>query len=121
MTFKRNAGRFNKQITLLQPSTPMRDDMGGVGDATYLPAVDVWAFVTVKNQSRMQVIGDYITADTRFFVIRDISNIFKLDNNWRIKCNGFIYLINNIELIDESVPYYLQITATAINQNGEVI
>lgn len=119
--FKRNAGRFNAKVTLLKPSDPSRDEMGGISDISYGPAVSVFALVTVKSQSRMQTVGDYVTADTRYFIIRDISKTYPLNTNWRMQYNGFTFLINNIELIDESVPYYLQITATAVNSSGEVL
>nr|DAG49949.1 MAG TPA: Putative head tail adaptor [Bacteriophage sp.] len=119
--FRRNPGRFNKRITLLKPSNPARDELGGVADITYTPAVGLFAMVTVKDQSRRTVNGDYVTADTRYFVIRDISAKYPINANWRLKYNGYTYIINNVELIDESVPTYLQITATAVNPTGEVL
>lgn len=119
--FKRNPGRFDKKITLLKPSTPARDDLGGVSEITYTSAAELWALVTVKSQSRMQTLGDYVTTDTRYFIVRDVSGEYPLSRNWRIKYNGYTWLINNVELIDESVPKFLQITATAVNQEGEVL
>ena len=77
-----------------------------------------------RNQSRQQIIGDYVTVDTRYFVVRDIRgmNAVKgLDTSWRLSYRDFIYLINDILLLDESRPYFLQITATAINSGGGLI
>ena len=116
--FKRNPGRFCHRITLLKPSAPVRDELGGLSETTYVPAVTLSAMCEQRNQSRQQIIGDYVTVDTRYFVVRDIRgmNAVKgLDTSWRLSYRDFIYLINDILLLDESRPYFLQITATAIN------
>ena len=34
--------------------------------------------------------------------------------------DGRVYLINDVLLIDESAPYFIQITATAISTGGGV-
>jgi len=122
--FKRNPGRFCHRITLLKPSVPVRDELGGLSETTYVPAVTLSAMCEQRNQSRQQIVGDYITVDTRYFVIRDIRgmNAVKgLDTSWRLSYRDFIYLINDILLLDESRPYFLQITATAINGGGGLI
>lgn len=119
--FKRNPGRFCHRITLLKPSAPVRDELGGLSETTYVPAVTLSAMCEQRNQSRQQIIGDYVTVDTRYFVVRDICgmNAVKgLDTSWRLSYRDFIYLINDILLLDESRPYFLQITATAINSGG---
>lgn len=122
--FKRNPGRFCHRITLLKPSVPVRDELGGLSETTYVPAVTLSAMCEQRNQSRQQIVGDYITVDTRYFVIRDVRGmnaVKELDTSWRLSYRDFIYLINDILLLDESRPYFLQITATAINSGGGLI
>lgn len=122
--FKRNPGRFCHRITLLKPSAPVRDELGGLSETTYVPAVTLSAMCEQRNQSRQQIVGDYVTVDTRYFVIRDVrgmSAVKGLDASWRLSYRDFIYLINDILLLDESRPYFLQITATAINSGGGLI
>lgn len=122
--FKRNPGRFCHRITLLKPSAPVRDELGGLSETTYVPAVTLSAMCEQRNQSRQQIVGDYVTVDTRYFVVRDIRgmNVVEgLDTSWRLSYRDFTYLINDILLLDESRPYFLQITATAINGGGGLI
>lgn len=122
--FKRNPGRFCHRITLLKPSAPVRDELGGLSETTYVPAVTLSAMCEQRNQSRQQIVGDYVTVDTRYFVIRDVRGmgaVKGLDTSWRLTYRDFIYLINDILLLDESRPYFLQITATAINSGGGLI
>ena len=122
--FKRNPGRFCHRITLLKPSAPVRDELGGLSETTYVPAVTLSAMCEQRNQSRQQIVGDYVTVDTRYFVIREVRGmgaVKGLDTSWRLSYRDFIYLINDILLLDESRPYFLQITATAINSGGGLI
>ena len=120
--FRRNPGRFTRRITLLQPSTPERDDLGGLKQTTYTAALTLFAMCEQKSQTRQQIIGDYVTSDTRYFVVRDIRSLCPgIDTSWRLAYGGYTYLINELTLIDESAPYYIQITATAINGNGGII
>lgn len=122
--FKRNPGQFCHRITLLKPSAPVRDELGGLSETTYVPAVTLSAMCEQRNQSRQQIVGDYVTVDTRYFVIRDVRGmgaVKGLDTSWRLSYRDFIYLINDILLLDESRPYFLQITATAINSGGGLI
>lgn len=122
--FKRNPGRFCHRITLLKPSAPVRDELGGLSETTYVPAVTLSAMCEQRNQSRQQIVGDYVTVDTRYFVIRDVRGmgaVKGLDTSWRLSYRDFIYLINDILLLGESRPYFLQITATAINSGGGLI
>lgn len=119
--FKRNPGRFTHKIVLMRPSAPVRDELGGIGKIIYTDAYTVMAMVEDKDQSRRQVIGDYITVDTKYFVTRDLSRMIPyLDVNWRLNYNGFVYTINKVELLNESRPYFTQLTATAINSGGVV-
>lgn len=117
--FRRNPGRFTNRITLLKPSAVERDELGGIAATTYSEDLSLSAMISEKNQTRQQVIGDYITVDSEFFVVRDIRSLVPgLDTSWRLRYNGYTYLINKIDLIDESRPYYMQLTATAINAGG---
>ena len=119
--FKRNPGRFTHKIVLMRPSAPVRDELGGIGQTTYTEAHTIMAMVEDKDQSRRQVIGDYVTVDTKYFVTRDLSRMIPyLDVTWRLKYNGFVYTINKVELVNESRPYFTQLTATAINSGGVV-
>lgn len=120
--FKRNLGRFRHQITLMRPRIQQRDDIGGLLPVTYEDEITLLAMCEQRSQSRQQVIGSYVTSDTRYFVIRDISGLFpQVNASWRLKYKGFVYIINEITVIDESVPHFMQITATAINGNGGII
>ncbi len=121
--FKRNPGRFTHKIKLMKPSTPVRDEMGGIAAITYTEDLELFAMCEQKSQSRQQFLGDYVTADTRYFVIRDIRSRLSGDitTEWRLEYNGFTYLINEITLIDESVPHFIQLTATAVNGSGAII
>ena len=97
--------------------------MGGLEATTYTEELELFAMCEQKSQTRQQFIGDYVTADTRYFVIRDIRSVLSaaLTNEWRLVYNGYTYIINDIALIDESVPHYIQITATAVNGSGAII
>lgn len=120
--FKRNPGRFNKLITVVKPSAPVRDELGGIASTTYDDALTLYAMVEQRSQSRQQVIGEYVTVDTRYFIVRDIRDLCPgINTQWRIKYNGYTYIINDLTLIDESRPYFMQITATAINAGGGVV
>ena len=101
--FKRNPGRFCHRITLLKPSVPVRDELGGLSETTYVPAVTLSAMCEQRNQSRQQIVGDYITVDTRYFVIRDVRGmnaVKELDTSWRLSYRDFIYLINASIFLD---------------------
>ena len=120
--FHRNSGRFRHMITLLRPSAPERDALGGIGTITYEAALTLFAMVEQKSQTRQQFIGDYVTSDTRYFVVRDIRSLCPgIDTSWQLEYKGYTYLINELTLIDESSPFYIQITATAINGGGGII
>ena len=118
--FKRNPGRFKYTVTLMKPSAPKRDELGGIQGTEYTAALTLQAMCEVRNQSRQQVAGDFLTVDTRFFVVRDLKGTAAegVDTSWRLTCNGRTYLINDVLPIEESVPYFVQITATALNGGG---
>lgn len=119
---KHNPRELNRRIVLLRPSTPVRDELGGIAETTHTAEVSLFAKVTTHNQSRQQVIGDFVTVDTRYFVLRDVRRICPdLDTSWRIGYRNFTYLINDIQLLDEENPPYVQITATAMNNSGGLL
>ena len=64
-----NPGDFKSRITLLKRSEPERDEMGGLKPSTYTPVFKVWAKQRDKTSTFRQVIGDYVTMDTCYFVI----------------------------------------------------
>jgi len=122
MAIKRNPGRFTHKIVLLKPKAKVRDELGGIAPIEYEQASEVFAMCEQKSQSRQQIIGDYVTQDTRYFVVLYVPGLYSgINTTWRIKYNGFVYNINQLEVLDESSPYYLQITATAINAGGSII
>lgn len=122
MAYKRNPGKFNKIISVLKPSEPIRDELGGIASTTYKKVIDLYAMVEQRNQTRQQIIGDYVTVDTRYFVVRDIRAVLpNINTQWRLEYNGYTYIINDLTLIEESRPYYVQITATAINAGGGLV
>lgn len=115
--FKRNPGRFKYTVTLMKPSAPKRDELGGIQGTEYTEALTLQAMCELRNQSRQQVAGDFLTVDTRFFVVRDLTGTAAedVDTTWRLSYNGRTYLINDVLHIHESNPYFVQITATALN------
>lgn len=119
---RRNPGRLNKKIILMQPKARERDELGGLVSNGYEEVGTVWAMCESRSQSRQTVMGDFVTVDTRYFVVRDLTSLYPgLSNNWRLRYNGFVWEINQVELINETRPFYLQITATAINAGGRVL
>ncbi len=119
--FKRNPGRFTHKITLLKPAAPVRDELGGIKSGEYEETLTLFAMCEQKDQSRQAFVGDYVTADTRYFVIRDIHRGYPIDASWRLKYRDYTWTIHNVQLLDESRPAFLQITATAINGSGEAL
>ena len=119
---KHNPRELNRRIVLLRPSDPVRDDVGGIAPTTYTAELSLFAKVSAHNQSRQQIIGDFVTVDTRYFVLRDVRRICPaLNINWRLSYRGFVFVINNIQQLDEESPPYTQITATAINGSGGIL
>ena len=119
--FKRNPGRFTHKITLLKPTASERDELGGVKSGGFNEVATLFAMCEQKDQSRQVFVGDYVMADTRYFLLRDIRGLYPLDASWRLTYRGYTWIINDIRLLDESRPYYLQITATAVNGSGEAL
>lgn len=111
---KYNMGLFKWRLELLQPGIFQRDEMGGIKDYDYKKVGTVNAFKRDKSVTYKTVIGDYVTLDTVYFVVRDIRNAFDINNDWRLKVDGHIYVINTVTVLDDTVPKYLEIEATKI-------
>lgn len=119
---KHNPRELNRRIVLLKPSAPVRDELGGIAETTYTAELSLFAKVSSYNQSRQQIVGDFVTVDTKYFILRDIRRICPaIDTSWRVSYQGFVFLINDIQLLDEENPPYTQITATAINGAGGLL
>lgn len=119
---KHNPAELNRIITLQKPGPSARDDMGGHELPVYEVVGRFPAKVTQHNQSRQQFVADYVTADTRYFVVRDIRSLHPdINAKWRLLYRGYTWIINKVELLDEEKPPYIQITATAINSSGGII
>ncbi len=117
--FLRNPGRFRYKCDLLKPGLPERDELGGLRPAGYAVACTAFGLVTKRSQVRQEFIGDYVTSDTRYFIFRDLSLICPdLDTSWRLQVNGVVYQINDVTIVDDSVPNWVQITATANTGKG---
>lgn len=122
MTFQRNAGRFVHKIELYKPDIITRDELGGMNTSAPILMGTLLAMCEQKNQTRQQAIGDYVSVATRYFVVRDIRTLYPdIDTTWTIKYKGLTYAINDLSLIDETPPFYVQITATAVNAGGGIV
>lgn len=111
---KYNMGKFKHRLELLCPGEFVRDDMGGIMDRTYKKVGIINAFKRDKSVTFKTVIGDYVTTDTVYFVVRDIRSAYNLDTDWRLIVDGYTYIINTVTLLDDTVPKYLEIEATKI-------
>lgn len=120
MARKINPGSFNAFITLLRPSRQERDEMGGIKDRQYRESITLKGLKRDKSTTYKQVIGDYVTVDTIYFVTADILSIYPLDTDWRLRYDGAVYLINHITRLDDVAPYYMEIEATKVNGGGVI-
>ena len=117
--FLRNPGRFRYKIKLLKPGTPERDEIGGLKSAAFSEAVTLFSLMVKRAQVKQDFIGEYVTADTRYFVVRDLETVCPdIDTTWRLECGGVVYQINDVLAIDDTAPSWVQITAKAIRGNG---
>lgn len=113
-----NPGLLKHRIMLLEPSAPERDEMGGCKPITYTGVEVVSAMQRDKSSTHRQVIGDYVTVNTCYFVCRDFTGRLDVNTNWRIRYKGYDYIINSIVLLDDSLPYYVELEATRIGGMG---
>lgn len=109
-----NPGDFKSRITLLKRSELERDEMGGYKSPEYTPVLKIWAKQRDKTSTFRQVIGDYVTVDTCYFIIRNISGKYPITTDWRLSYNGYNYVVNSVVELGERPPYYLEIEATRI-------
>ena len=113
-----NPGKINKKITLLRCEPAERDEMGGLRESDYEAVGSFWAMQRDKTSTHKQVIGDYVTVNTCYFVLRDITVSYPLTTDWRVLYDGYTYVINSITRLADSVPYYLEIEATRLGGLG---
>lgn len=116
--YKTNPGKFNKRVTLLRCEPAERDEMGGLREREYEAVGSFWAMQRDKTSTYKQVIGDYVTVNTCYFVLRDISSTYPLTTDWRLQYAGYTYVINSITKLDDSIPHYLEIEATRLGGIG---
>lgn len=113
-----NPGKLNKRITLQRCEPAERDEMGGLREREYETVGSFWAMQHDKTSTHKQVIGDYVTVNTCYFIIRDISDMYPLTTDWRLLYDGYTYIINSISKLTDSVPHYLELEATRLGGIG---
>jgi len=106
------------EVQLLSPSTQQRDVLGGETAKTYTLAGTVWAQKRDKTSTFRQVIGDYVTVNTCYFVAWDFLSTYAINTEWRLEVNGQRYAINSIVLIDDRLPHRIEIEATRLGGIG---
>lgn len=106
------------KITLLKPSAPERDGIGGYKPAIYTEVDSVYAMQRDKSSTYRQVVGDYVTVNTCYFVCRDFTGRLDVSTNWRIRYKGYDYVINSIVLLNNHLPHYVELEATRIGGIG---
>lgn len=112
--FRRNVGTFDKRIGLYRPSSVQRDEMGGIKEKSYELVSIVMAQVRNKTASMSQIVGDYVTVDTRYFLMRDFRSVYPVTEKWQIRMDGVLYVINSINIIDDIKPAFMEIEATKV-------
>lgn len=112
--FRRNVGTFDKMIGLYKPSSVKRDELGGVKEREFEHVAYVMAQIRNKTASMSQIVGDYVTMDTRYFLMRDFRSIYPITEKWQIKVNNVTYVINSINIIDDIKPAFLEVEATKV-------
>lgn len=113
-----NPGDFRKRITLLCPKSKTRDEMGGWTKPEYEEVCTIWAMQKDKTSSFKQVIGDYVTVNTCYFVTRPLPDKYSFGTDWRIISEGDHYVINSVVRLKDMPPYYIEIEATRIGGMG---
>lgn len=113
-----NVGKFTKLLHLMEPAPIEIDKMGGIKEREYTEVGKVMALQRDKTSTYKQVIGDYVTVNTCYFIIRDCRSAFPIRQDWHIKCENCSYVINSITLLDDSRPYYIEIEATRLGGIG---
>lgn len=113
LTGRYNIGNFRWRIELLKYST-VRDEQGGSLNS-YEKVGSVYAMKGSKTNSGYQrAMEDDVINTTQIFTVRDIMNRYPIDENWRIRFNGYTYAIVSIVRVDDSVPFYYEIECTRL-------
>lgn len=115
---KYNVGQFKHTLHLLKPDEATRDELGGYNERTYTEVGTVRALQRDKSSTFRQVIGDYVTVNTCYFIVRDCRCAFPIGVEWRIKVEGQTYVINSVTLLDDTPPYFLELECTRIGGIG---
>ena len=111
---RHNHGDYRWPLTLLKPTEPTRDELGGMSDVVYEPVVVVNALKRDKSQTYRQVIGAYVNMSTAYFIIYDLRRDFPIDTDWRIQdSDGNVYVINSLTILD-GIPPEIEIEATRL-------
>lgn len=97
---------------MLEPVSS-RDEMGGL-ETTYESRGFVYSKVNDQTSSYRQINEDTITATTKFFIVRDISTKYPINASWRISWDNYIYVIESVQKLMDSLPYYIEIQATRL-------
>lgn len=113
-----NPGAMRRRIVLERRLPLQRDEMGGLCQAEYEDVATVWAEQRDKTSTYRQVIGDYVTVNTCYFIIRDITATQPISVDWRLRFEGYEYVINSIVRLNERPPFYLELEATRIGGLG---
>ncbi len=109
-----NPGAMTRRITLERRLPLKRDELGGLQEAEYEDAATVWAEQRDKTSTYRQVIGDYVTVNTCYFIIRDCTPSLPITADWRLRFEGYEYIINSIVRLNRRAPFYLELEATRI-------
>lgn len=108
------SSKMNTKVALYKPDALTRDEMGGVETRTYTKQGEIWAQKRDKTSTFRQVIGDYVTANTCYFVAWDFRSSYQVSQDWQLEADGQRYVINSITVIDDVLPYRIEIEATAL-------
>lgn len=108
------SSKMNTKVALYEPDRLIRDEMGGVVPRNYTKAGEIWAQKRDKTSTYKQVIGDYVTANTCYFVAWDFRNTYPVAQDWQLEVGEQRYVINSITVIDDVLPHRIEIEATAL-------
>lgn len=113
-----NPGELKRRIMLRRRLPLVRDEMGGLQEAEYEDAAVVWAGQRDKTSTYRQVIGDYVTVNTCYFIIRELPESCPITTDWRVRYEGYDYVINSVVRLNERPPFFLELEATRIGGLG---
>ncbi|MCQ2363179.1 MAG: head-tail adaptor protein [Acidaminococcaceae bacterium] len=108
------SSKMNTKVALYKPDALARDELGGVCPRSYSQQGSIWAQRRDKTSTFRQVIGDYVTVNTCYFVAWDFRSTYPIAQDWQLEVNGQRYIINSITIIDDVLPHRIEIEATAL-------